>query len=212
MKRVTAAYDPSVFEVGSLKQAKEIILTPEGIGTEERWERETPWLSDLIVDKLGITAEHTVLDYGCGVGRVARTLIERTGCRVIGVDISRTMRVLAPLYVDSPRFRVLEEGEAIPKVDLALSVWVLQHAVKPAEDIGRIRNALKPLGRLFVLNNHLRAVPARLKNSKDWISDTEDLPALLKEGFVELSRGELPRELAPAPGPEATWWATYEVA
>jgi SAM-dependent methyltransferase len=42
-----------------------------------------------------------VLDYGCGIGRIAKELIKQTGCHVIGVDISPSMLGLAYPYVHS---------------------------------------------------------------------------------------------------------------
>src|SRR4051812_34509998 len=99
------SYHPQVFEVANLEQAKKIILTPGGTSTDERWERETPVLAEQLTRELKITPEHVVLDYGCGVGRMAKALIEKhPGCTVLGADISLSMIQLAPRYVCSPRF------------------------------------------------------------------------------------------------------------
>ena len=38
-----------------------------------------------------------VLDYGCGIGRIAKELILKTSCKVIGVDISESMRKMDEL-------------------------------------------------------------------------------------------------------------------
>ena len=40
------------------------------------------------LDQLKLTSDSWVLDYGCGVGRLAKVMIEHYGCRVVGVDIS----------------------------------------------------------------------------------------------------------------------------
>lgn len=48
-KENTVIYRPEVFSVNNLHEAQQIILTPEkGTSTEERWEKETPFLSDAI--------------------------------------------------------------------------------------------------------------------------------------------------------------------
>ena len=98
------AYDPSVFDVSDMNQAMRIILTAESSTTRERWEKETPYIADLVGRKMSITADTLLLDYGCGIGRIAKALIARYGCRVVGVDISPSMRAFAAVYVESDRF------------------------------------------------------------------------------------------------------------
>src|SRR5947209_11388253 len=97
-------YNPKVFEVNNLAEAMSIILTPEGSTTAQRWETETPYLADLIGQHCAIEAGSLVLDYGCGIGRLAHELIKRHGCRVVGVDISPSMRALSVVYTRSDRF------------------------------------------------------------------------------------------------------------
>ena len=76
-----------------------IILTPEdGMSSVHRWKTETPYLMSLI--EKHIVNGATVLDYGCGIGRLAKPLIEKHSCDVIGVDISPNMRALAASCVD----------------------------------------------------------------------------------------------------------------
>jgi cyclopropane fatty-acyl-phospholipid synthase-like methyltransferase len=45
-----------------------------------------------------------VLDYGCGIGRLAKAMIDASGCSVVGLDTSPEMRKLADDYVGSDRF------------------------------------------------------------------------------------------------------------
>src|SRR6185503_7519527 len=127
-------------------------LTPEGRSTQERWETETPALASLAGAVLKLTPDSRVLDYGCGIGRLSKALIERFGCRVTGVDISAPMRALAPDYVRSHRFEAItpaalfDRGEGA--FDAGLAIWVLQHCHKPQADSGLIRRALRAGGRL----------------------------------------------------------------
>jgi cyclopropane-fatty-acyl-phospholipid synthase len=44
----------------------------------------------LICDKLGVERRHRLLDIGCGWGRLAAHAHRRTGCQVLGVNISET--------------------------------------------------------------------------------------------------------------------------
>ena len=157
-----ATYSPFVFDVSTVAHAKAIILTQEDERTtDERWEIETPYFLDLI-GKMNIKPEHTVLDYGCGIGRLSKGMIDRFGCKVLGVDISASMREMAIDYVASDCFMVCHPdvlhtfGDGF---DAAIAVWVLQHCFKPKEDIARIRNAVKRGGQVLVVNNIHRALP-----------------------------------------------------
>jgi SAM-dependent methyltransferase len=208
-----ATYDPTIFDVGDMDAARSIILTPEGSPTEERWQVETPHVADLIGHALPtIRPGELVLDYGCGIGRIAKELIARHRCRVVGVDISTNMRALALDYVGSEDFlassptmldAMVESGL---RVRAAISVWVLQHCLHPHEDIERIRRALVPTGNLFVLNNLYRAVPTK---EKAWVNDGIDIKGLVADMLTLRKSGILPKDkIAPAMA-KIHFWATY---
>jgi trans-aconitate 2-methyltransferase len=108
-----------------------------------------------VVERIGLSGGETVLDAGCGTGRVTRLIAERLPRgRVIGVDASRAMvaeaaRLLADL---APRVEVrhgdLLELELTEPVDLVVSTatfhWILDHDGLFA----RMHAALRPGGRL----------------------------------------------------------------
>ena len=208
------AYFPGIFNVNDIPQAMQIILTPEGgSSTEERWKAETPYLADVIHDTLAITNETIVVDYGCGIGRMAKELISRYGCRVVGVDISPSMRALSVIYVQSDRFfccsplmldAMTERGF---RFDAAISIWVLQHCDQPSDDVVRIRNALKVDGRLFVLNSMYRAVPALDYGKFKWHNDGVDLRTMLTREFELDKDGHLPPNI-PGGMTDTTFWAS----
>src|SRR4029078_10223740 len=151
-------YNPAVFNVNDIPQAMSIIMTPEGSTTADRWEKETPYLADLIAEHLNITRASLLLDYGCGIGRMSHELIKRHNCRIVGVDISPSMRALSVVYTRTDRFmscsHEMLEGLVARglRFDAALAVWVLQHCAVPAQDIARICAALKPGGELYTVN------------------------------------------------------------
>lgn len=198
---MTARYMPGIFDVAGLAQARAIILTPEGPGadTETRWAHETPYLTGLIQAQLGLQAGDVLLDFGCGVGRMAKPLIETTGCSVIGVDISPKMRTLAVAYVGSDRFIAVSPGQldfmagAGLRVQAAIAIWVLQHCLDPDEELARIERSLAQEGACFVLNMPKRAVPALVETggtrSFAWASDSVDVAALLQARFAVEAAG-----------------------
>jgi SAM-dependent methyltransferase len=192
-QRVT--YNPAIFAVSNIAQAKALILTDEqGVNSATRWEIETPYLAELIGAHLALKPEHVVIDYGCGIGRLAREMIVRFGCQVIGVDISAQMRGLAAAYVSSDRFfacapEMLDELMARGvRADAAIAVWVLQHCFAPALDVKRLRSILLPGGTLLVVNNRERAVPTV---ESDWVHDGIDIRQLLDSQFKARQHGFL---------------------
>jgi SAM-dependent methyltransferase len=205
-------YFPGIFNVNDIPQAMSIILTPEDATTEERWKTETPYVADLIGRSITITSDSILLDYGCGIGRMAKELIARHGCRVIGVDISDGMRALAVIYVQSDRFCACAPamldgmiGRGL-RFDSAISIWVLQHCHRPADDAARIRRGLGSDGRLFVLNNLSRVVPTV---EHGWVNDGIDIKQLLSDEFALQNEGRLPREKTTTSLAEASFWALY---
>jgi ubiquinone/menaquinone biosynthesis C-methylase UbiE len=204
-------YDPAIFKrVRTLDDAKRIILTQEkALTTSQRWERETPHICDLIDNGIRITGQSVVLDHGCGVGRIAKELIRRHACWVIGVDISPNMRALAASYVASDRFLACDP-EMLPmlkvRADVALSVWVLQHVHDPLVEICRLQRALASEGWLFVVNECSgRFVPT----AQGWASDGVDVRAALDAHFNPVSNGRLSAEVVGDEQSQRTFWAAY---
>lgn len=188
---VQASFNPGFYDVGSLQEAKEVILGPEKHETvEQRWERETPYLAGLMQRTLGLTESSLLLDYGCGIGRMSKEMMTRSGCRAIGVDYSTNMRALAANYVDSARFAAIDAamlGDVVTaKFDAAITVWVLQHCINPIENILHIVRALKPNGKLFVLND-LRLIPTNV----GFVRDDIDVAELLFDHFMMVEKIEL---------------------
>jgi 2-polyprenyl-3-methyl-5-hydroxy-6-metoxy-1,4-benzoquinol methylase len=208
-------YNPAVFHVNDLAQAMSIILTPEGSTTADRWEKETPYLADLIAEQFALQPDSLVLDYGCGIGRLAHELIRRHNCRVVGVDISPSMRALSVIYTRSDRFMscsqdmldgLIARGTAF---DAALAIWVLQHCAAPAQDMARIRSALRPGGDLFVANGNVRSVPTA---ESGWVNDGLDVKAMLAGEFVSVRDGQLARDKTTEIVAQGTFWGAYRTA
>jgi cyclopropane fatty-acyl-phospholipid synthase-like methyltransferase len=181
-----ATYHPEIFNYANIDDAKSIILTDEGsVATEQRWQTETPYLREQLLSWCNISNHAQILDFGCGIGRMSRELIEHTDSSLWGVDISPTMRQHALNYVDSERFTALSPSALDAAVsvgmrfDLAMSVWVLQHCPDLPKEILRLAQALRPGGVLFVVDMHHRAIPT---HDEGWINDGVSVhQALLKQ-------------------------------
>lgn len=106
-----------------------------------------------VLGRLPLAGHETVIDAGCGSGRVTRALLDRLPRgRVIGVDGSPSMIAAAHERLgDDPRLELrvadLTELEVEP-ADAILSTatfhWIGDHALL----FGRLRAALRPGGRL----------------------------------------------------------------
>jgi SAM-dependent methyltransferase len=192
--------------------AKRIILTPEGGSrTIERWTIETPYLVRLIMDHVILDRNSLVLDYGCGIRRIAKELIKQTGCHVIGVDISPTMLGLAYPYVHSDNFSAISQTTFRGlswNFDLAICVWVLQHCLEPDKDIAYIYDALKDGGDLFVVNNIGRAVPTL---ERGWVDDSIEIQASIGRRFEKVEGGQLDLQYVPEVLHENAFWGLYHV-
>lgn len=206
-------YSTSVFRVNNLQQARDIILTPgEGWTAERRWEVETPYLVDLIGSALSLSKDATVLDFGCGIGRMSKALIERFGCRAVGVDISPEMREYAKGYVASDRFEVYSP-EALRykirqgwRVDHAIAIWVIQHVAEPETDVAALHDAIAPGGGCFVANFHRRCVPT----VKGWVDDGKSVPAIFAERFAFRSQGAIDNATLPPSFHDTCEWLVYD--
>jgi SAM-dependent methyltransferase len=220
---MTGTYEPRVFDAPNIAQAKRIILTAEGSGTEQRWAKETPYVAEMISRALNLRPDTVLLDYGCGIGRLAKELIAKYRCSIVGVDISASMRGFAATYVESDRFlacapatldTLVERGFAC---DAAITVWVLQHCQRPAEDVARIKRALKPSAPLFVVNNIHRAVPMLERKlgpmgasmAGTWANDGIDVKALVTQAFVPQDEGKLAPDRIGSDLSRLTYWATF---
>lgn len=208
-------FDPSFFTVRTVLEARARILTPEDSTTDTRWRIETPYLGELIMEHLALRPDHRVLDFGCGIGRLAKEMIDRSGCAVVGADTSVTMQCQAPAYVQSERFfschpAALSLGACSSGVHHAVAVWSLQHIpnVDAADGaIALIHRSLRSGGKLFVVNNHKRALPI---DEGRWYDDGKDVRELLGARFQEVSHGTLDVERTTPVTSRAAFWGVYQ--
>jgi 2-polyprenyl-3-methyl-5-hydroxy-6-metoxy-1,4-benzoquinol methylase len=204
-------YDPSRYlDVETVEDAIGVILNEtEGLTSIDRWNIETPAIMALIENY--IDPDSIVIDYGCGIGRLTKPLVE-IGCRVVGIDISAKMRALATAYVDHSRFvamapalfrDVTREGW----FDAVVAIWTFQHCEDLDEAVEDVFYALSMGGRLIVVNDIKRAIPVA---DGAWADDGLDVHAMLLEHFRLIEKGQLDVTVAPGWMRDGTFWAVYE--
>jgi SAM-dependent methyltransferase len=207
------SYDPSCFlNIETVEQARDIIVTPiDTLTSQHRWDVETPYLIGLI-EKWLWQKHAKVLDYGCGIGRLAKPLIQKHGYEVIGVDISPNMRALAASCVESSKFMAIPPEMLVwlrPNLcEFAIAVWTLQHVLDLREAVSQINMMLMDGGKLFVVNDaKVRYVPM----ADGWIDDGVDVRAVLKNHFTEIEYGQLEGDdIIPSSLKDGNFWAVYQ--
>ena len=105
--------------------------------------------------RMGVSGEHSVLDYGCGTGGLTRLSSDRFGV-VAGYDPSE--RSLEVARERAPRATFYAAEAAIPdaRFDAAILSGVLHHVSPPERRsvVATVASKLKPGGRLFVFEHN----------------------------------------------------------
>lgn len=147
-------FNPQNFEDGK----HQVVGQCNDIPMEERWKAETPIFADIILKEIDkIVSPSAILDYGCGIGRLAKEIIEKNHqITVYGVDSSESMLKKAVKYVDSGKFIPMLPDEFDSRiVDFAYCVYVFQHipALYLREAIRQISDSCD---KLFLVNSLAR--------------------------------------------------------
>ena len=133
--------------------------SPEAIAQLDQMHVRGAGATTELHDAVGIGADDSVLDVGCGIGGPARALASRVGCPVTGLDLTpdfcEAARELNYLLGLEDLVEIIE-GSALdmPFVDQSFDAVVTQHASMNIEDkaglYGEIARVLEPGGRLGI--------------------------------------------------------------
>lgn len=176
-----------VFESNDFDALRRIVLSaPDHIDYDDYWQRTSEITAAVAVRELGLTPSSVTLDFGCGVGRVAREVLRQVPCRLVGVDISRSMLTQAERYVASPHFQPLDSRDfhANPAgagpFTAGYALIVLQHCADPQGELRAIQAACVPGARLLIANATRRFVPTHV----GWVDDGLDIRAMIEAMFT----------------------------
>jgi demethylmenaquinone methyltransferase/2-methoxy-6-polyprenyl-1,4-benzoquinol methylase len=121
---------------------------------DQRWRREA-------VEAVAAAHEDRVLDVACGTGLVSAALVDRWGCRVVGLDQSAAMlgraRERAAADPELARRAEFVEGEAesLPFADREFDhltfTYLLRYVEDPAATLRELARVVKPGGRVSSL-------------------------------------------------------------
>ena len=118
-------------------------------GQDPRWRR-------FLVSRLDVGAEDTVLDVATGTGLVARELVRRFGCSVVGIDQSPEMLAVAAERVRGLPIELREgRAEELPFADgefAALTfTYLLRYVDDPAATVRELVRVVRPGGTIAML-------------------------------------------------------------
>jgi demethylmenaquinone methyltransferase / 2-methoxy-6-polyprenyl-1,4-benzoquinol methylase len=136
---------------------------------DPRWRRA-------MVAALAASPDQRVLDVACGTGMVSRALVERWGCRVVGLDQSPAMLAGARRKLEADpdlaaRVTLVEgEAERLPfgdeEFDHLTFTYLLRYVDDPAATLRELARVVRPGGRVasleFCLPRRLWFWPWRL--------------------------------------------------
>lgn len=202
-------YDSSFFDPKNLDHAKHIILTSENSTSEERWIKETEWTIKTIDAFMNLDSDSLVLDWGCGIGRISKPIIEKYGCNVVGVDLQSQMLSYAKEYVNSDLFHTILRDNIFTelikyKFTHVIACWVFQHSNMLQYEIPVIYNSMKMDSQIFLIELNKKAIPNKAGGFYD---DKISSKGELEKYFNISAAGKIPIKYTTKKISDMSWWA-----
>ena len=137
-------------------------------GYDAAWTEHMRDLSRTMLDRLGARRGDECIDLTCGTGFVAAELAARTGGRVVGVDASEGMLVVARSergnrceFVHADALAYLRRRES-RSADVVTCAWGLGYT-RPLAVIRETARVLRPGGRIGIIDNTLTSLAGVLR-------------------------------------------------
>jgi ubiquinone/menaquinone biosynthesis C-methylase UbiE len=170
-------FNPDFFKPFGIDHAKKIILMDNTIPNQ--WESETEWTINFFSEKNLFTKDSIVLDWGCGIGRLAKPIIEKFNCKVVGVDFQPNMLKHATEYVNNSNFTAISNEEFFQLPDdyftVGISIWALMHTMNTTIIIEDIQKKLNYNSRFCVFDSNDKAWPIKPIDIHDSVTEDDIL-------------------------------------
>jgi demethylmenaquinone methyltransferase / 2-methoxy-6-polyprenyl-1,4-benzoquinol methylase len=137
-----------------LDRRYDLLAAALSLGQDPRWR-------GAMVASVDAAPDDRVLDVATGTGLVARALVERYGCSVVGIDQSRDMlsgarRALATRPNLAPRIELVRgEAERLPfaegEFDHLTFTYLLRYVDDPGATLAELARVVRPGGRIAAL-------------------------------------------------------------
>jgi len=207
-------------------ETRKKLLIGDKKGLNKLWEKQTKKDFQKIFKDIDCLSINSVLEIGCGVGRILKVLEEhKLFSRIIGVDISPKMIQYAEEYLklqDSSTIELyLTDGENLPikdnSIDFVFSIVTFQHMTTKSI----VKANLKEIYRVLVPKGLARIQTIEHKNpnikSENTIAgyngyflNVRDKKEMFQEYGLKVINWRYDKEVKPA-NPELQWiWLTLE--
>jgi len=209
---LSKVYNPDFFNVDSIESAKRLSLE---LSEYETWDEQTEWVIDLLKASKTVSEESTFIDWGVGVGRISKAIIDTFNCKVVGLDISNTMLEHSVQYVNNENYSTLTfdkfKAENIQgRFTHAIATWTLQHSPTSQYDISFLTRSLTNNGKLLVVDSFNKKIPKLINadpKGAEWYDDGIKNRIELERWYVPLMLGGLPTKIHTAQKASQSWWA-----
>ncbi len=112
-------------------------------------------LTRLLAERIGLFSSDTVLDVACGLGESSRFLAKEYGCKVFGIDLSRTLaRKASTTHNGEDANYLVGDGEHLPLREGSFTAAISECSVclmpESSQGLREIFRALRPGGRIGI--------------------------------------------------------------
>jgi sterol 24-C-methyltransferase len=155
-------------------------------------------MEDVLADKLNLPANSEVLDAGCGMGDVARTMAARHGLKVTGIEIldfnlEEARRRSAASGLENRTHFVWGDYHNLDfpdeSFDGAYTMETLVHAANPEKALSEFRRVLKPGGRLVMFEYSRTPEPELSREANEVLRRVCELAAM--PTWLRMNHGDL---------------------